>query len=59
MGRGGGGLHLSSSSWVGDGCCADINDGGRWSSGVMEESGHAGDRGGMDRGVELAARQHD
>jgi hypothetical protein len=48
---GAGGLHLSSSSWVVGGHCADIDDGGQWSGGV-EEPGQAGDRGGTDQGME-------
>jgi hypothetical protein len=63
--HGGGGLHLSSSSWVAGGHYADVNDGGRWSGSGVEEPGHARDRGGTDqgvedgRGVEAAARRLD
>jgi hypothetical protein len=63
--HGGGGLHLSSSSWVAGGHYADVNDGDRWSGSGVEEPGYARDRGGMDqgvedgRGVEAAARRLD
>jgi hypothetical protein len=39
-------------SWVADRHCANIDDGGRWLGGSVEEPGRAGDRGGTDRGVE-------
>jgi hypothetical protein len=32
--------------------CADVNDGGQWLGGGVEEPGHAGDRGGTDQGVQ-------
>jgi hypothetical protein len=53
------------SSWVADRHCADVDDGGRWLGGGVEEPGHARDRGGIDqgvedgRGVEAAARRLD
>jgi hypothetical protein len=50
---------MSSSSWVASGCCVDIDDGGRWSDGVVEEPSHARDRGGIDQGVEAAVHRLD
>jgi hypothetical protein len=50
-------------SWLTDRHCADVDDGGRWLSGGVEEAGRVGDRGGTnqsvedDQGVEVAAQR--
>jgi hypothetical protein len=36
------------SSWMANRHCADVNDGGQWLGGSVEEPRHAGDRGGTD-----------
>jgi hypothetical protein len=54
-------------SWVADRQCVDVDDGGQWLGGSVEEPGRAGDRGGTDwsveeedgRGVEAVARRLD
>jgi hypothetical protein len=52
-------------SCVADRHCADVDDGGRWLGGDVEEPGRAGDRGGIDQGmedgwgIEAAVRQLD
>jgi hypothetical protein len=39
-------------TWVADRHCTDVDDGGQWLGGGVEQAGHARDRGGTDRGME-------